>query len=147
LGHDAGTRVSCAVRSILVFVPPVVSVTADAPGLTPRTLIGTATSESNPLPGVSVTASSRQLQGTRSTTTGDGGGFVFPALPPGDYTVTFELSGMQKIEKKVTIAVAQTSRADADLKVAAVSEALIVTAAAPTAVETVAIATNFTRDE
>ena len=134
-------------RSILVLLALLATVSLFAQGLTTGTLIGTTTSEGNPLPGVSVTVSSRALQGTRTATTGDGGGFVFPALPPGDYTVAFELGGMQKIERHVTIAVAQTSRADADLKVAAVAEALTVTAAAPPAVESIEIAANFTRNE
>jgi hypothetical protein len=138
---------SMSQRSILVLLALLTAVSIFAQGLTTGTLIGTATSEGNPIAGVSVTVSSRSLQGTRTTTTGDGGGFVFPALPPGDYTVTFELSGMQKIERHVTIAVAQTSRADADLKVEAVAEALTVTAVAPPAVETIEVAAHFTRNE
>jgi hypothetical protein len=114
---------------------------------TTGTLIGTVTSGDGPLPGVSVSVSSPSLQGTRTTVTGDGGGYVFQALPPGMYTVAFDLTGMQRIEKKVTVAVAQTSRGDAELRVAAVSEALTVTASAPPAVETIEVAANFTRDQ
>ena len=58
-------------------------------------LVGTVTSDGNGLPGVTVTVSSPALQGTRTAVTGDAGGYNFPALPPGDYTVTFELDGMQ----------------------------------------------------
>jgi hypothetical protein len=106
-------------------------------------LIGTVTSEGAPLPGVNVTVTSPALQGTRSATTGDGGGYTFPALPPGDYTVSFDLSGMQPLKKRVTVNVSQTSRADVEMKLSAISEALTVTAAAPAAIETSEVAANF----
>ncbi|HKO55757.1 MAG TPA: TonB-dependent receptor [Thermoanaerobaculia bacterium] len=106
-------------------------------------LIGTVTSDNAPLPGVTVTVASPALQGTRTTTTGDGGGYTFPALPPGDYTITFDLTGMQPLKKRVTVNVSQTSRADVEMKLSAISEALTVTAAAPAAIETSEVATNF----
>ena len=46
------------------------------------------------LPGVTVEASSDVLPSARVTTTGAHGEFSLPALPPGNYTVTFTLSGM-----------------------------------------------------
>jgi outer membrane receptor for ferrienterochelin and colicin len=105
--------------------------------------MGTVTSQGNPVPGVMVTISSPDLQGTRSTVSGEAGGYRFAALPPGDYTVMFELEGMQKINKRVTVTLAQTVRADAELRVAAVGETLTVTAAAPAVVETPEISANF----
>ncbi|MBV9493536.1 MAG: TonB-dependent receptor [Acidobacteria bacterium] len=111
---------------------------------TTGTLTGIVTDASNsPLPGVSVSITSPSLQGTRSAVSGDAGGFVFPALPPGDYTATFELAGMQTTRKKVTVSVSQTSRADATLQQSALSEELTVMAAAPAAIETSEIASNF----
>jgi len=114
---------------------------------TTGTLVGTAMSEGQPLPGVGVTISSPSLQGMRSAVSGDAGGYAFPALPPGDYTVTFELAGMQTVKKHVTVNVSQTSRADAALKVSTITEALTVTAAAPPAVETSEVATNFSMEQ
>ena len=110
-------------------------------------LVGTVTSEGKPLPGVTVSITSKVLQGTRTAVTGDGGGYVFRALPPGDYTVTFDLSGMQTTRKRSQVTVATTNRADADLKVAAVAEAITVTASAPAAVEATEVATNFRMDD
>lgn len=110
---------------------------------TTGTLVGTAMSDGSPLPGVNVTISSPSLQGTRSAVTGEAGGYAFPALPPGDYTVSYELSGMQTVKRRVTVNVAQTSRADASLKLSTITEALTVTAAAPAAVETSEVAANF----
>jgi len=110
-------------------------------------LAGTVTSGGQALPGATVTASSTALQGSRVKVTGDGGGYSFPALPPGDYTVTFELAGMQTVAQKVRLILAQPTRADADLKVSAVTEALTVRGTAPPVLETTQIATNFTSKE
>jgi carboxypeptidase family protein/TonB-dependent receptor-like protein len=113
------------------------------PQVTTGALVGEATTDGKPLPGVTVTITSPDLQGTRTTVTGEGGGYRFPAIPPGDYTVTFDLEGMQKVNKKITITLAQTARADAQMRVAAVGETLTVTAAAPAVVETTEVTANF----
>ncbi len=55
-------------------------------------------SEGNLLPGVTVTASSPSMMGTRSVITAEDGTYKFPPiLPPGTYTVTVELQGFTKI--------------------------------------------------
>src|SRR5687768_11113126 len=109
----------------LVAMLLMVSTTAFAQ--TTSSLSGSVTSEGVGLPGVTVTISSPNMQGTRDTTTGDGGGYSFGSIPPGDYTVRFELSGLATVSKRVQIGVGQSGRADADLKVAAVAEAITVT--------------------
>ena len=43
-------------------------------------------SDEAPLPGVTVTATSPNLQGDRTVVTTVNGDFVIPLLPPGDYT-------------------------------------------------------------
>jgi outer membrane receptor for ferrienterochelin and colicin len=113
---------------------------------TTATLTGTVTSGGAPLPGVSVTASSPSLQGTRTVVTGEAGGYNMPGLPPGRYTVSFELPGMQRVQKTTVLSLAQTSRVDADLIQAAVAEAITVTATAPAILETNEVARNFTLD-
>ncbi len=114
---------------------------------TTASLTGTITSDGSPLPGATVTISSPAMQGTRTTVTGDSGGYSFPGLTPGAYTVRAELAGLAPISKTVTLSLAQTSRVDADLKVSAVSEAITVTASAPAALETTQVARNFTSEE
>ena len=47
------------------------------------------------LPGVTVTATSPQLQGANVSVTDGAGQYRFPALPPGVYTVKAELSGFR----------------------------------------------------
>src|SRR3954451_4593472 len=98
---------------------------------TTGTLSGTVVQEGTPLPGVTVSVTSPNLQGTRTTVTNENGGYNFGALPPGDYTVHFELSGLQTATQTVHVGVAQNARADAAMKVTAVSETLTVTGAAP----------------
>jgi hypothetical protein len=113
---------------------------------TTSSISGSVTTGGKALPGVTVSVRSPSLQGVRTAVTGEGGGYTFPALPPGAYNVSFELEGMQKVTKKVLLSLATTSRADADLKVAAMTEAVTVTASAPAVLETTQIGTNFKQD-
>jgi outer membrane receptor for ferrienterochelin and colicin len=110
-------------------------------------LSGVVTTEGNPLPGVSVTVSSPSMQGTRTVVTGDAGGYSFPALPPGQYSVRFELSGMAPLEKRTTLQLSQPAKVDAELRVSSVSEAITVTAEAPAVLETTGVASSFTQEQ
>lgn len=90
-----------------------------AAGLSAQTtgsLTGRATMEGNPLPGVSVSISSPKLQGTRSDATDVNGNFNFGALPPGQYTVTFEMQGLQSTTARAHVGVGQTARADSAMR-------------------------------
>jgi hypothetical protein len=132
-------------RFILAFsLLLLVALGAFAQGIgTTSSLGGTVTSEGKALPGATVTISSPALQGVRTAVTGEGGGYNFPSLPPGVYTVTIELEGLQKTVQKVTLQLAEPSRADADLKVSKVTEAITVTASSPAVLETTEVARNF----
>jgi len=110
---------------------------------TRASLNGTITSGGKPLPGVTVTISSPALQGTRTATTGTGGGYDFPSLPPGVYTITMELEGMQKVVRKLTLQLANEAHADAEMRINTVGEAITVTAAAPAVLETTSLTRNF----
>jgi len=119
-------------------------IAASAFAQTTASLTGQVTTDGKPLPGATVTIASPNLQGTRSAITGDNGGYQFSALPPGDYTVTFELAGLATVTKKARLELSQTARADADMKVTTVAEAITVTAAAPSVLETPQVATTIT---
>ena len=82
------------------------------------------------LPGVTVEARSDVLPGPRVTTTDAQGQYQLPQLPPGDYTLTFTLSGMQTATKKVRVQLAENTAADATLGLGGVSESVTVTAEA-----------------
>jgi len=108
-------------------------------------LTGSVTTDGNPLPGATVTITSPNLQGTRTAVSDANGNYNFVALPPGEYTVKVELSGMNTITRQTKVTLSGTSRADADLKLSAVAEAITVTASAPAtaALETTEVATNL----
>jgi outer membrane receptor protein involved in Fe transport len=135
-------------RSRFLFLAAVVLLAAGsllAQGTT-GTLTGVVTQDGNPLPGVTVTATSPNLQGTRTDVTNNAGGYNFGALPPGDYTVRFELAGLQPLTRRVHVGVSQVATVDAALTLSAVAEAITVTAAAPAVAETTQVQTNFQQD-
>jgi carboxypeptidase family protein/TonB-dependent receptor-like protein len=134
-------------RCAVVFLLLSICVSSAFAQGTTGSLTGTVTSGGSALPGVTVTVTSPDLQGTRTAVTNDAGGYSFPALPPGVYTVAFDLSGMQRATKRVTVGLAQTNRADIELAMSSVSESVTVTAAAAPAVETVEIASNFLTEQ
>ncbi|MEI6667866.1 MAG: carboxypeptidase regulatory-like domain-containing protein [Acidobacteriota bacterium] len=83
------------------------------------------------IPGATVEARSNVLPSPRVTVTGSVGEYRLPALPPGAYTLTFELSGMAKVTKTVQVQLAQEALVDATLSVGGVTESVTVTAEAP----------------
>ncbi|MGZ4808530.1 MAG: TonB-dependent receptor [Thermoanaerobaculia bacterium] len=136
-------------RSVFMIGLALVLIAASAfaqTGATFATLMGTITTDGKPLPGVTVTIASPALQGTRTTVTGEGGGYTFGALPPGVYTVNMALEGMQPVTRKVTLAVNSQSRVDGEMKVGSVTEAITVTANAPAVLETTQVGSNFKQE-
>jgi Carboxypeptidase regulatory-like domain/TonB dependent receptor len=98
------------------------------------------------LPGVTVTATSPSLQGSRTAVTTANGDFILPLLPPGDYTLTFELSGFQSITKQVGVAGTQVVTIDETLRVGGVVEHVDVTASSEPFVQTATVATKFKQE-
>ncbi|MHB9001862.1 MAG: carboxypeptidase-like regulatory domain-containing protein, partial [Thermoanaerobaculia bacterium] len=136
-------------RNRLILLLSVVLLVAAVPMLAQVTaqLQGQAISDGAPLPGVTVTISSPNLQGTRTTVTDANGRYVFAALPPGSYNVVFDLTGMQTVTKKATLALNTTNKVDASMTLSSVAEAIVVTAAAPAVMETSQVASNFAQTE
>jgi len=106
-------------------------------------LTGIVSSGDSALAGVSVTLTSSSLQGSLSTVTGEKGGYHFALLPPGDYTVLFELQGLETSRQRVRISLARATRADASLKVATISESISVAA---DSFDSTQVASNFRGD-
>jgi hypothetical protein len=128
--------------TICFFLLLLVAAGAFAQGTT-GALTGTVTQAGSKLPGVTVTIASPAMQGTRSTVTNGEGDYSFSAIPPGVYKVTFSLSGMGDVTKSTQVKLVETMRLDADMKVAAVTEAITVTANQTTVMETPQVETNY----
>ena len=84
------------------------------------------------LPGVTVEASSSDRGQKLSVQSDSSGHYRFPSVPPGIYTVTATLSGMQSATaKNVEAKLGSAPKVDLQLKMAAVSASVTVTAEAP----------------
>ena len=82
------------------------------------------------LPGVTVEARADVLPGPRVSVTGQTGEYRLPQLPPGNYTLTFTLAGMQSTTRQAQVLLAQDVVADASLGLQGVAENVTVTAEA-----------------
>src|SRR6476620_7368214 len=67
------------------------------------------------VPGATVEARSTVLPGPRVAVSGSGGSYQLAALPPGEYTVTFTLSGMQTVTRKVEVLLSQEVTVNASM--------------------------------
>src|SRR6267142_5295313 len=84
------------------------------------------------LPGVTVTASSPSMMGVQTSVTDTGGNYRFPALPPGSYTVTFELPGFNTLKREnIQISMGFTATVNVELAVASLQETVTVTGDSP----------------
>ncbi|MBS1819880.1 MAG: TonB-dependent receptor [Acidobacteria bacterium] len=99
------------------------------------------------LPGVTVSVSSPNLQGTRTAVSADNGDYVLTLLPSGTYTVRFDIGGFETVSRTVSLAPTQDLPLDVSLGPAAVSEELtIVGRRADVLTQTAQVATNFKQD-
>jgi hypothetical protein len=118
-------------RALLLLLPflliPVLPALAQQTG----EISGTVTDPDGlALPGVSVTATSNVLPTPRVTVSGGVGDFRLQALPPGTYTLSFELSGMTTVTRQAEVGLATDTRVDVKLGLASLEESVTVTATA-----------------
>ena len=118
-----------AIALLLLISPLLFSQSRDTGAIT-----GKVTDEQkSPLPGATVTLTSPNLMGARTSLTDANGDFRFPALPPGTYSLKAEISGFgTQIQEKVRLTTTTTLTIDIVLKPAAVSEEVTVIAQSPT---------------
>jgi hypothetical protein len=85
------------------------------------------------LPGVTVEAASPALiEGTRSAVTDTGGSYRIVDLRPGEYTVTFALTGFRTVKREgITLPTSFTATVNADLSIGQLEESITVTGASP----------------
>ncbi len=133
------------VAAVLVLVAG----TARAQGIQTGTLSGAVVDQSGlVLPGVTVTVTSPSLQGARTTVTDENGRYNMPGLPPGAYTVRYELQGMGPVTREtVVIPLGGVAVVDATMGVASLSETVTVTAETQTVLATPTAVTNMTAQQ
>jgi len=94
-------------------------------------IVGTITdADGKPIPGVSVEATSPNLQGTRTAVTSNDGRYRFSSLTPGVYKITATLPGMGTVEKSTPVALDSTATVNLKLEISA-KEAVIVSGEVP----------------
>ncbi len=124
----------------------VVSLPALGQGNPTGKLTGKVTADGESLPGVTVTVTSPNLQGSRTNVTSTGGEYIFAALPPGTYQAIFELEGMQAQSAEIVISAAQSKRFDTAMTVAEVTETIVVTGNTETFSAAGAAATTYSAE-
>jgi len=98
-------------------------------------------------PGVTVTATSPALQGPRVAVTQSDGAFSLPALPAGDYTLTFELSGFATQTRAIVVPVGATVTEAITLAAAGVTESVRVVGQTPAVITSPTVTADFKQQE
>jgi hypothetical protein len=84
------------------------------------------------LPGVTVTATSPSALGAQTAVTSETGNYRFPAIPPGEYELTFELAGFNTLKRSgIQIALGFTASINVELALATLQETVTVSGASP----------------
>ena len=92
---------------------------------------GTVSSASGEaLPGVTVTATGNTLPRPRTVVTNSRGNYSLPALPPGDYEVTYTLDGMATAKRSLTVLLQVDAQVNVTLSAEALADEVTVIASA-----------------
>ncbi|MBA3271979.1 MAG: carboxypeptidase regulatory-like domain-containing protein, partial [Acidobacteria bacterium] len=84
------------------------------------------------LPGVTVTATSPSMIGMQTQVTNENGSYRFPAVPPGIYSLSYELGGFSGIKReKVEVSLGFTANVNVEMSVATLQETVTVTGESP----------------
>jgi hypothetical protein len=96
-------------------------------------IAGTVTLEDgSPLPGVAVSAVADVMPKARSTVTDADGEYRFVAMPPGDYELTFTMSGFATEQRDFPVALQQRAIINVTMRDATFEGEIMVTAESPT---------------
>lgn len=84
------------------------------------------------LPGVTVTISAPQMQGTQATVTNEEGNYRFPGIPPGTYRITYELPGFSTVvREQIRVTLGFTATINVALQISGLQENVTVSGASP----------------
>src|SRR5687767_12973973 len=136
------------ISAFLVAFALIMTGVATAQGVQTGTIRGVVIDQQGlAVPGVTVTASSPALQGSRTTVTDGDGSFTIPALPPGVYEVRYELSSFATVTQTSTVALGLTVEQNVTMRTAAVTETVEVVAETPAPIATPVVGINVAKEE
>jgi Carboxypeptidase regulatory-like domain/TonB dependent receptor-like, beta-barrel len=100
------------------------------------------------LPGVTVTLTGSNMMGMQTQVTDASGLYRFVALPPGEYRLSFELTGFATITREaIRVTAGFTASINVRMSVAGIEEALVVTGESPVVdTQSTSIVTTFDKD-
>lgn len=133
--RDTNTIRVSSLASFLLLILVAVTSYAQSGGTTIRGTIKDA--NGNVVAGATVTITDPARNFTRTQTTGEDGGYVFNAVPPGTYKLDVTATGFKTASASGLVALVDTATVkDVQLEVGAVSETVDVTAGAEAAINT-----------
>jgi outer membrane receptor protein involved in Fe transport len=116
---------------------------------TTGSIVGTVTDDTGAiLPGVTVAIKGPTIVGTQTALTSDKGRYIFQALPPGSYDITFTLSGFSTLNRQgVRVGVGATQEVNVALKLSQLAEEVTIVGESPV-VDTTSnqVSTNYDKD-
>ena len=132
---------------VLLVLPLLVANYVWAQGIPSGKLSGKVGDEGGAgLPGVAVTVTSPALQGSRTTVTNVNGDYIFPNVPPGEYTVTAALSGFHTETRTTKVSSGQEVLVNVKLVMAGVETKVTVAAQSETISQTAQATTTVSYD-
>ena len=101
------------------------------------------------LPGVTVTISAPQMQGAQAAVTNAEGNYRFPGIPPGTYTVRYELPGFANVVREgIRVTLGFTATLNVTMAVSGLQETVTVSGASPVVdVSSTRTSTNYDSKE
>ena len=127
------TRLIVSALVAFLILPLTLPLRAEAQQITTGVIQGSVSDSTGAsLPGVTVEARNLDTNQGRTQVTENDGRFVFLQLPPGNYRVTFTLSGFATVvQENVLLTVGQSINLPVAMKVSGVSETVTVTTGTP----------------
>ncbi|MCC6132788.1 MAG: TonB-dependent receptor [Acidobacteria bacterium] len=132
---------------LLLVLPLLVATQVFAQGMGTGTISGRISDqEGQGLPGVTVTAKSPALQGSRSAVTNVNGDYLLPNLPAGDYTLNYSMPGFTAVTKTAKVPAGQTVPLSAKMAITAVAAEATVVAQSETVSQTTQASTTYSAE-
>src|SRR5689334_10051892 len=113
-----------ALLALLLAIGPAATGSAQTVSATTGAINGKVTDATGGvLPGVTVTTTSPSMQSSWIDTTREDGVYRFSAVPPGDYKITYELTGFDTVVREgLRVGLGFTATVNAEMRVAKLNE-------------------------